>query len=341
MSTISPPLLFRPIREEDLAGLNRLVGTIADGLTTLPNDPDFLEHRIHEARRALDSRIRKPGGETYLFVLEDMENGGIVGTSGLLSRVGGFDPFYTYQLRTEQRRYEPLQIEVELASLHLLRNHKGPTEICSLFLHPDYRGGANGKLLSLARFCFLKAFPERFDKDIIAELRGYIDANGRSPFWEAVGKKFFQKDYYTADILSGVGEKEFIEALMPSFPIYMNLLPDSARSVVGKVHPGTEPARKILLREGFRETDEVDIFDAGPLLRAPREELRSWKATRTGPAVEGIPGGRVCLLGNGKLDFRALIAAAEFHPEKGITVEPATLRALDLAEGEELQILDL
>ena len=64
---------------------------------------------------------------------------------------------------------------------------------------------------------------------------------------------------------------------MPEYPIYVNLLPESARDVIGKVHQHTEPARSILLKEGFKQTHEVDIFDAGPILTAPRHELRTWK----------------------------------------------------------------
>lgn len=343
MTTV-PVSVIRPIRESDFAELNYLVGTIGHGLTSLPNDPDFLEHRINDSIRAFDPRVRKPGGETYLFVLEDMQSGRIVGSSGLLSRVGGFDPFYTYTIRRHVREYDPLEIRIELETLHLTKDHKGPTEICSLFLHKGYRCSGLGKLLSLSRFCFMKAWPERFDEEVIAELRGYIDESGRPPFWEAVGKKFFQKDYYTADILSGVGEKDFIEALMPKFPIYISLLPRSAREAIGRVHEHTEPARRILLAEGFEETDEVDIFDAGPILRARREELKTWRASRRLPVATGpvttAPATKA-LLANTSLDFRATVA--EIHPEcsEKVITKPETLEILKVVAGDEILCMPL
>jgi arginine N-succinyltransferase len=332
------PLVLRPIRESDFADLSHLVGAIGHGLTSLPKDPDFLAHRINDSLRAFDPRIRKPGGETYLFVLEDTARHRMVGTSGLLSRVGGFDPFYTYQVRRHAQCYEPLGIHTELETLHLTRNHKGPTEICSLFLDREYRSGGVGRLLSLSRFCFMKAFPDRFDSEVLAELRGYIDEHGQSPFWEAVGKRFFEKDYYTADILSGVGEKEFIEALMPEYPIYISLLPKSAREVIGRVHPHTEPARRILLKEGFRETDEVDIFDAGPILRARRDTLRTWKNARRAILTAGPPDprkARTVLLSNLSLNFRALLAQADFSDSQALVVAPETIEALQLESGSE------
>lgn len=332
-----PKHVLRPIREADHEGLTHLVGTIGHGLTSLPKDPDFLGHRINDSLRAFDPRVRKPGGETYLFVLEDLESGAIVGTSGLLSRVGGFDPFYTYTIHRHVQDYEPLDIHIELETLQLTRNHKGPTEICSLFLHADHRSGGMGRLLSLARFLFMKTFRERFDDEVIAELRGFIDDNGHPPFWEAVGQKFFQNDYYTADILSGVGEKEFIEALMPKFPIYITLLPESARRAIGRVHPHTEPARRILLGEGFRETSEVDIFDAGPILKARTGDLASWRNSREVRLVAGRPDagrGQKGILANRALDFRATLACIEEVYTDCLRTPPETLGLLALESGD-------
>lgn len=331
---MTSPIVIRPIRETDLPQLTRLVGSIADGLTTLPNDPDFLKHKIDDSLRGFDPRVRKPAGESYLFVLEDLSSGTIAGTSGILSRVGGFEPFYTYKRQRHQQSYAPLDIVMEHDSLHLCMNHKGPTEICSLFLHPDYRRGGLGRLLSLARFCFIKAFPHRFANEVIAELRGFIDAEGRSPFWDAVGVNFFQRDYYTADILSGLGNKDFIEALMPRHPIYINLLPYSAQRVIGKVHPDTEPALRLLLNEGFQLTDEIDIFDAGPLLFAKLDALRIWKQIQPATAaVNPDPTGtntRRCLITNAKLDFRALISKAVIEDSGRLLLPADDMAALEL-----------
>lgn len=327
--------ILRPVGESDSPGIWDLVATIQDSLTSLPKDPDFLNRRILDSLRAFDPRVHRPGGEGYLFVLEDLRDRRIVGTSGILSRVGGFDPFYTYEIRREKQAYAPLGIDVLLETLHLKKNHKGPTEICSLYLHPDHRAGGMGRLLSLARFLFMKSFPERFDHEVLAELRGFIDPEGHSPFWEAVGQKFFQNDYYTADILSGVGEKAFIEALMPRYPIYISLLPESARAVIGRVHPHTEAARGILLKEGFRETSEVDIFDAGPILIARREALRTWHFSRESPVQTGEPeAGVTALVSNGLLDFRATIGRVQLEPDGSLLLGAELLEVLQIEPGQ-------
>ncbi|MEX0326507.1 MAG: arginine N-succinyltransferase [Puniceicoccaceae bacterium] len=341
---MGPEFLLRPVEESDLPQLESLVSNIADGMTTLPEHPEHLENRIHDSVRAFDPRIRKPAGEVYLFVLEDTGNGQLIGTSGIISRVGGFDPFYTYKVKSSLQEYEPLNIHNTLRTLELIRNHKGPSEICSLFLHPDYRQKGTGKLLSLARFLFMKAFPDRFDESVIAELRGFIDGEGKSPFWEAVGKNFFWKDYYEADVLSGIGEKDFIEALMPDHPIYVNLLPRSAREIIGTVHPQTEPAKAILIKEGFRESDEVDIFDAGPILQATRQDLQTWQNSGTATLAIGkkeIAGGQPMLLANHSLEFRSTVSCARLLEDKTLETSPETATALRLKPGEPVQFMTL
>lgn len=335
-------LLLRPVEEGDLDQVAELVARITGGMTTLPGHPDHLRNRIHDSIRAFDPRIRKPAGESYLFVLEELGQRAIVGTSGIVSRVGGFDPFYTYRLESHLQEYEPLNVHNSLKTLSLSKNHKGPTEICSLFLNRGYRGSGAGKLLSLSRFCFIKAFPERFASNIIAELRGYIDEDGKSPFWEAVGKNFFWSDYYAADVLSGIGEKDFIEALMPEHPIYVNLLPESARTIIGQVHPQTEPAKAILIKEGFRETDEVDIFDAGPILIANREDLATWKAVQTAPVdITDIDEdkGLTALVTSTTLDFRATICSVEANGYRKLKIPAEAAEALQLKNGGQAQFL--
>jgi arginine N-succinyltransferase len=319
--------VLRPIRESDLPGLIELARGIAGGLTTLPPDEGFLGDRIDDSLRAFSPRVRQAGAETYLFGLEDLTTGALVGTSGIAARVGGFDPFYSYQLRRERHHHAPLAIDREVEVLHLRQLHRGPTEIGSLYLSPNRRRGGLGRLLSLARFAFIGAFPRRFDATVIAELRGYLDQRGLSPFWEAVGRHFFGHDFYTADVLSGLGNKQFIADLMPRHPLYVPLLAPEVQAVIGRVHHDTEPALALLRAEGFACTDEIDIFDAGPQLRAPAAGIRSIRLRqklgyRLGQPAPGAP---LYLLANDLLDFRALITP--FDPSEPV-LAPAVAEAL-------------
>jgi arginine N-succinyltransferase len=305
----------------------------------------MLRDRIDESLRAFRPRVRQPGGEHYLFALEDTATREVIGVSGIAARIGGFEPWYGYEVREERHVHAPLGIDRGVPVLHLKVAHGGPSEVCSLFLRADRRRGGMGRLLSLARFLFMGAHPHRFMPTIIAEMRGYIDQTGHSPFWEAVGRHFFNFDFYRADVLSGLGEKQFIADLMPRHPIYVPLLPASVQAVLGRVHHDTEPALAMLLDEGFQMTTEVDIFDAGPLLRAEVSGLRTIRASRSVP-VRGVidalpPGNPTLLLAHCACEFRACLGGAIPHDDGSVTLAREVGLALNAEAGTTITISPL
>jgi arginine N-succinyltransferase len=337
--------VFRPIRESDLAGLVALARATGGGLTTLPPEERFLADRIDDSLRAFRPRVRQPGGEQYLFALEDTASGELVGVSGIAARVGGFEPWYSYEVQVERHEHPPLGIKREIPVLHLKTEHRGPSEVCSLFLRPDKRRSGAGRLLSLGRFLFIAAHAARFTSEIIAEMRGYVDQTGQSPFWEAVGRHFFEFDFYRADVLSGLGEKQFIADLMPRHPIYVPLLPGNVQAVIGRVHHDTEPALAMLVEEGFTRSNEVDIFDAGPLVRAKTENIRTIRQARTAvvrSANATLPEtASVRLLANGLLDYRACIAGVIEHEHGSVSLARDVAEALNVEARDKIWLSPL
>jgi arginine N-succinyltransferase len=337
--------VLRPIRETDLPGLVALAQATGGGLTTLPPDESFLADRIDESLGSFRRRVRQPGGEHYLLALEECASGRIVGVSGMDARVGGFEPWYSYEIRSEHHAHAPLGISRHVPVLHLQREHAGPSELRSLFLGQDCRRGGLGRLLSLGRFLFIGAHRERFTPTIIAEMRGYVDQTGRSPFWEAVGRHFFDFDFYRADVLSGLGRKQFIADLMPRHPIYVPLLPPDVQAVIGRVHHETEPALAILLAEGFQRTQEVDIFDAGPLVRANVVELRTLREAR--PAIIRSAAATIPpttpphLLAHPVLDFRACLGAIIAHDDGSVSLSRETAAALNVEAKDQIVLSPL
>ena len=97
----------------------------------------------------------RPRGECYLFVMVDTANDKVIGTCGVTSKVGGFEPFYAYRLSSTAIASEMLNVHKDIQILTPVQEHSGPCEIGSLFLHPDYRRDGNGRLLSLSRFLFM------------------------------------------------------------------------------------------------------------------------------------------------------------------------------------------
>jgi arginine N-succinyltransferase len=263
---------------EDLDALWDLIGQANAGMTSLNINKEQLADRIERSHFGFRRLTERAEGAPYVFVMQDLDNDKLVGTSCIFSKIGGFEPFYAYRIVEERNYCELLKQTHEIKSLHLIKTHNGPTEIGSLFLRPEYRGHGCGKLLSMSRFAYIHAHPKRFASQTIAEMRGYLDPNGVSPFWEAIGSHFFKIDFPRADSLSTI-DKQFIEDLMPKYPIYLELLPKEAIAVIGKVHPETKPALAMLESQGFVRTDQIDIFDGGPVVQCATQSIAAVQAT--------------------------------------------------------------
>jgi arginine N-succinyltransferase len=331
-------VVLRPITLTDLPALQALANLTGFGLTTLPRDEKLLHRRIRESLHGFEKLGDQdpPRGETYLFVLEDVRSGAIVGTSGIVSKVGGFEPFYAYRVETSIHESKQLNVRKEIRTLHLVEEHDGPCEIGSLFLSPDYRKEGNGRLLSLARFLFMAEHQDYFDPMVIAEMRGVVDEQGRSAFWDAVGHHFFDIDFPKADYLSMVSKK-FIADLMPKHPIYIPLLPTEAQTVIGKVHPKTEPALAILEAEGFKQFGLVDIFEAGPVVRCPLKEIRTVRQSLSAVVEEvGAARSEPFIIANARQEFRACKGMVE-KLNHGIRLSVEVAEALGVWVGDTIR----
>ena len=272
-------MIIRHAEHRDIDDIYILAAKSGIGMTSLPQNKEILAARIARTQNTLAGRLSK-GERGYLFVLEDTEQKRVVGMSGLEVAVGLNEPFYNYHVGRQVHASQALKVYKTLNTLFLSNDHTGCSELCTLFLDPDFRENQNGKFLSKVRFLFIAAFQSYFEAKIIAEMRGFSDEDGRSPFWDALGHYFFDMDFSTADYLSGIGQKVFIAELMPRFPVYIDLLPERAQQVVGQVHPQTKPAFHVLENEGLQYQGYVDIFDGGPTLEAEVKNLRAVKESR-------------------------------------------------------------
>lgn len=335
-------LIVRRVHESDLDPLFELIQKSEFGLTTLKISKDELESRIEKSLFAFSQKSAKPSGQPYVFVMEDLNNGQIVGTCSIYSKIGGFEPMYSYEIKESHHNSDELGVHKTIEVLHLREEHDGPTEIGSLFLSPDYWGGGHGRLLSLSRFLFMAEFAERFEKEVVAEMRGVVDPTGRSPLWAALGSHFFQIDFPKAETLSSKSKK-FIADLMPKHPIYIPLLPEEAREVIGKVHDNTKPALVVLEKEGFEFRKLVDIFDGGPTLHCKLAEIRAVKRSMPGTveAIEKeVDQGKQQLVANSQLDFKACLGDTSWNNDS-VTIDQSTALRLGIKVGDRIRCVDL
>lgn len=334
-------MLFRSAKDDDLDAIFHLAEQSGVGMTTLPKDKALLKKRLHWSTTSFTKKIKAPANEYYLFVLEDQDSKTIVGTSAIEAKTGFETPFYSYKVSRRTRVCHSLGIRSEYEVLSLVNDNQGKTEICTLFLDPPYRKNNNGLLLSKGRFLFMAQHPERFSPLVIAEMRGISDDKGQSPFWNNVGKYFFQMPFSEADRLTLSTNKQFIADLMPRNPIYIKLLSNKAQAVVGKPHQSTVPAMSILLKERFRFNNYVDIFDAGPTLEAPLAEIKTIVSSRlmTIKNLSDEVSGREYLLGNCKINYRSTIDFALINKEENTCIiSKKTAALLQIGCGEMLRL---
>jgi len=335
---------LRPIRENDLERLVELAHEAGFGLTTLPRDRELLRKRILNSENSFRKQAEEPGPESYLFVLENNE-GLVIGTCAIVAKVGGYEPFYTYRIERSEHHSEILNVDKTIPVLHLMEEHDGPTEIGSLFLSPEHREKGLGRFLSLSRFLFIAEYRTLFEDMVIAEMRGKLDDNGNSVFWDALGRHFFDVDLPTADYLS-MKDKRVIAELMPEHPIYIPLLPEDAQEVIGQVHEYTQPALSLLQDEGFEFAGMVDIFEAGPLIGCATNELRIIRESVLYAVVTEdtlSSESSIYLLSttpDQRIDFRATFAPANVR-EETIVISEKTAGTLSIGPGDSLRAVPL
>ena len=267
-------LVIRAITLNDIDPLIEMARQVGSGMTTLKPDRAMLGERVETAVASFAQTI-PPEERDYMFVMEDTSNGRLAGVCAIKAAVGLTEPFYNYRIGTLVHSSRELNVFTRMDTLYLSNDLTGSTELCSLFLMPEYRTGYNGKWLSKSRFLFIAQFQHLFTEKIIAEMRGYQAEDGTSPFYEGLGRHFFKMDFHHVDDLTALGKKSFIAELMPRQPLYIDYLPQEAQDVVGQVHKSTAPARRLLEQEGMHYEGYVDIFDAGPVLQARVSELRA------------------------------------------------------------------
>ena len=336
-------LIVRAAKDSDIEPLYDLIQKSAYGLTTLKISKQQLLDRIEASTFAFKMKSGRPAGQPYVFVMEDLAFGNVVGTCAIYSKTGGYEPFYSYRIKDSLHKSAELGVDKTVPFLDLVEEHNGPTEIGSLFLSPDYWGKGHGRLLSLSRFLFMAEFPDRFDSETIAEMRGNVTDDGFSPFWNAIGAHFFEIEFPQAETLT-TNSKNVIADLFPRHPIYIPLLPEDAQSVVGRVHKNTEPAKKMLEDEGFEHRNLIDIFDGGPVIHCETSNIRAVKDSRSLEVIEirETLETEDVLVGNCSLEkFRTCLGKTEIVDNGKVILDQVTALELKVKVGNRVRVVDL
>lgn len=328
--------LIRPASMADLQPMYEMAKLTGGGFTNLPPDRAALTAKLDRAQAAFAATPKDGEIDDQLFVLmlENLATGDVRGTCQLFTKVGTRMPFYSYRLGTISQHSAELGRTFRADVLSLVTDLEGSSEVGGLFLHPHERAGGLGLLLARSRYLFIRANRQRFGERILAELRGVIDDAGGSAFWDSVAGKFFGMSFQEADQFNALHGNQFIADLMPKHPVYVAMLSEAARSVIGVPHPSGRAAMRMLENEGFAFENYIDIFDGGPTMTARTDQVRTIRDAQTGRISRIGPGTVRALAASGQCaDFRCCFAHIGVEGDD-INVDTATAAALRVDVGD-------
>ena len=328
---------LRAARRSDLRAFDNLAKLTGGGFTNLPAEKATLEAKLEQSAAGFEREGDTPGDDLYVFMLENVATKQIRGTCQVFGAVGTKHPFYSYLISTLTQKSAELGKTFRNQTLTLTNDLEGASEVGGLFLHPHERAGGLGMLLARSRYLFIKAHRERFGDTVLAELRGVMDEGGHSPFWDAIGGRFFDLTFPQADEFNAIHGTQFIADLFPKSPIYVSMLPDSARAVMGQPHPSGKAALKMLENEGFIWDSYVDIFDGGPTVTARTDAIRTIRKSISVRVTDREPEkGQLMLLAHGRLqDFVACYGTVEVSGDEA-AIDSEARKLLGVEPGDEV-----
>lgn len=342
--------VVRPVEAADIPALAALASVATHGVQTLPKTPQAIERAVEHSMASFATSAEVPGEEafffvpgeeTYFFVLESLADKSIMGTAAISATAGSSGPFFAFRNDVIQQVSRDLNISHSVHALTLCSDLTSYSQLSSFYVRNWRQAGREAALLSRARLLFAALAPHRFGERFFASLAGMTDVAGRSPFWEALGRKFFQMDFLEAErVIEGARNRTLIVELMPHYPVYVPLLPGEAQAAMGQVHLEGELPFQVLSTEGFQPDEFIDIFDGGPILQAHKHALRSFSSTVKRQVAfwvnpDDVPMASYLVSNARETGFRAVtVDCARIELSDSIVLPPDAMRALDVTRGD-------
>ncbi len=334
--------IVRAVRRDDLQQLNELARQFT--LLNLPADRRVIETKIDRSMASFAGALGK-GDAEYLFVIEDPDAEMVVGSSLILAKNGTpTSPNFSFKILKKERFSRELGIGFIHQILRLTANTDGPTEVGGLVVDRAYRRRPEkiGRMISLSRFLYIGMKRDHFESELHSEMAPPLTDDGRSEFWEALGRRFTGMPYQEADQISSQNNG-FIQSLFPEEDIYLALLDPKARLALGHVAEDTQAALHLLKKIGFKYKEEVDPFDGGPHLGCSVEDCTLIKNLKNYKLIKNKSGSfeQTALVGLLR-DGSYLGGTSGFYVQGDEVALPENVwKLLNLSEGEEIYVSPL
>lgn len=345
--------VVRPVQTRDIPALAELGEVATRGVHALPRTQQAIERAVERSIASFSAKVEFPSEESYFFVLESTHDQSIMGTAAISATAGASGTFFAFRNDVIHQVSRDLNLSHSVHVLTLCSDLTSYSQLSSFYVRNWRTPGPEAALLSRARLLFAATAPHRFGEKFFASLAGVTDASGRSAFWEALGRKFFQMDYLEAErLVEGARNRTLIVELMPHYPIYVPLLPEDAQVAMGQVHPEGELPFHILSEEGFEPDEFIDIFDGGPILQAHKHGLRSFSASvrrevacwtshgSTNP--DDMPKANYLVCNACESGFRAVVAECPYvELSDNVVLSFEAMRRLDVTSGDSVLCVKL
>jgi arginine N-succinyltransferase len=340
--------VVRPVETKDIPAIAELGSVATQGVHTLPKTPQAIERAVERSIASFAAQVEIPSEESYFFVLESVVDQSIAGAAAISATAGSAGTFFAFRNDVIHQVSRDLSISHSVHVLTLCSDLTSSSQLSSFYVRNPRDAGTESVLLSRARLLFAASAPHRFGEKFFASLAGITDTNGRSSFWEALGRKFFQMDFLEAErVVEGARNRTLIVELMPHYPIYVPLLPGDAQAAMGQVHPEGELPFQMLSEEGFEPDEFIDIFDGGPILQAHKHALRSFSSSVRRDVANWVDAGDApttsYLVCNAReAGFRAtIVECPRIELSENIVLPPEAMRCLDVVNGDSVLCVKL
>lgn len=326
----------------DLPEIERLAMASPVGITSLPADRERLSVIIEATEAAMDEDVVFTGEERYFFVLEDVDSGRLVGCSSIISAAGFSQPFYTFRNEMFVHASRELGLHNRIHVLSLCHDLTGHSLLTGFYMDPAWRSYQALKLNACGRLLFAASHPQRLADSIAVEISGISDERGSSPFWDGVCRHFFDVEHAEAERLGSSLGRSVLAELLPGYPLYVPMLPDSAQDVIGQVNAHSQMVYDILMQEGFESDNYIDIFDGGPVVQTRTAELTSVRSSQVAVVEVGQPLAAThnWLVANERVeDFRACLCSLSWTPGQPVILDEQLAQLLKVADGDRLRMV--
>lgn len=187
----------------------------------------------------------------------------------LRPRLGLRLPRYHFHIGRVVHAAQELGLFRVQTTLLLGNDHTGHAELADIAMAPGLGEAAQTaalrQLVDAARGLMAER-PHDFGDWLVAELPGWRDAAGTSPFWQALGARFYPGDPAEAEARLGPSWRSHLAALLPRQTVYLSFLGEPAEASLARVADSARAQQAALLAAGFQPAAHVRIDDGGPVL---------------------------------------------------------------------------